>query len=207
MTQATREADYFATRYGLTATHSEVLAASKTIAPCKTLDLGSGRGRNTLYLSDLGFDVTAVDANANAIGILEQIVAAEDIGNVRTAVYDINQAALDEKYDFIVSTVVLMFLQADRIPAVIANMQDSTQPGGYNLVVCAMDTPAYPCDRFSFKFKEGELRDYYAGWTLHKYNEDVGQLHATDAAGNRLQFQFATLLAQKPAASAPNRVA
>lgn len=198
MTQATREADYFATRYGLTATHSEVLEASKLIAPCKALDLGSGRGRNTLYLADLGFDVTAVDANTNSLGILGQIIAAEGMDNVRTAVYDINEAAITEKYDFIISTVVLMFLQAERVPAVIANMQESTNPGGYNLVVCAMDTAQYPCDRFSFKFKEGELKDYYAGWTVHKYNENVGQLHATDAAGNRLQFQFATLLAQKP---------
>lgn len=198
MTHANRDADYFATRYGLTATHSEVLAASQIIAPCKTLDLGSGRGRNTLYLSGLGFDVTAVDANANAIGTLEQIIAAEGIGNVRTAVYDINDAAITETYDFIVSTVVLMFLRTDRIPAIIANMQESTRPGGYNLVVCAMDTAAHPCDRFSFKFREGELKAHYQGWTLHKYNEDVGQLHATDAAGNRLQFQFATMLAQKP---------
>lgn len=198
MTQATREADYFATRYGLTATHSEVLDASRTVAPCKTLDLGSGRGRNTLYLSDLGFDVTAVDANANAIAILEQIIAAEGIDNIKTAIYDINDAAITEKYDFIVSTVVLMFLRADRIPAIITNMQESTNPGGYNLIVCAMDTEAHPCDRFSFKFREGELKDYYTGWTLHKYNENVGQLHATDAAGNRLQFQFATMLAQKP---------
>ena len=198
MTQATREADYFATRYGLTATHSEVLDASRVVAPCKTLDLGSGRGRNTLYLSDLGFDVRAVDANSKAITTLEQILAAEGINNVETAVYDINDAAISGRYDFIVSTVVLMFLRAERIPAIIANMQEATNRGGYNLIVCAMDTEAYPCDRFSFKFKEGELKDYYQGWTLHKYNEDVGELHATDAAGNRLQFQFVTMLAQKP---------
>ena len=43
--------------------------------------------------------------------------------------YDINAAALTQNYDFIVSTVVLMFLEADRIPAIIRNMQEHTNPG------------------------------------------------------------------------------
>ena len=76
--------------------------------------------------------------------------------------YDINAAALTQNYDFIVSTVVLMFLDADRIPAIIRNMQEHTNPGGYHLIVCAMDTEDYPCQMpFSFTFKEGELAEYY----------------------------------------------
>src|SRR5690625_750323 len=198
MSNTARDVDYFTQRYGLTATHSEVLEASKTVAPSKTLALGCGRGSNSLYLSSLGVDVTAVYANPSAVQTLDQIIAAEGITNVQTALYDINQAAIDYTYDFIVSTVVLMFLQAERIPDVIVNMQASTNPGGHNLIVCAMDTEAYPCDRFSFKFGEGELKNYYKGWTFLKYNENVGSLHRTDAAGNRLQFQFATMLAKKP---------
>ena len=63
-----------------------------------------------------------------------------------------------EEYDFIVSTVVLMFLQADRIPAIIQNMQEKTSVGGYNLIVCAMDTEDYPCSvNFPFTFKEGRI--------------------------------------------------
>ncbi len=61
-----------------------------------------------------------------------------------------------------------------------------------------MDTAAYPCDMFPFRFAEGELGRYYEGWKLLTYNEDVGSMHATDAAGRPLQFQFATMLAQKP---------
>src|SRR5690625_3429727 len=198
MSNTARDADYFTQRYGLTATHSEVLEASKTIAPCKTLDLGCGRGRNSLYLRCLGFDLTAVDANPSAVQTLDQIIAAEGITNDQTALYDINQAAIDDTYDFIVSTVVLMFLQSQRIPDVFVNMQASTNPGGHKLIVCAMDTEAYPCDRFSFKFGEGELKSYYEGWEILKYNENVGSLHRTDADGNRLQFQFATMLAKKP---------
>ena len=41
------------------------------------------------------------------------------------------------------------------------------------------------------------LRDYYAGWECVKYNEDVGELHRTDAQGNRIKQRFATALMRK----------
>jgi tellurite methyltransferase len=34
---------------------------------------------------------------------------------------------------------------------------------------------------------------------LLKYNEEVGELHRTDANGNRIKLRFATMLARKPA--------
>lgn len=200
MSQTPRPSDYFTRQYGMTAAHSEVVEACQRVAPCKTLDLGCGRGRNALHLANLGFDVTAVDASANGLAALQQIVQAEGMTSIRTAVYDIHAAALTERYDFVVATVVLMFLRPESIPAVLRNLQEQTNPGGHHLIVAAMDTPSHPCDVFPFRFAEGELRRYYedAGWTLHKYNENVGAMHATDARGNPLQFQFATLLAQKP---------
>ncbi|CCJ84661.1 Tellurite resistance protein TehB [Cronobacter dublinensis 582] len=73
-----------------------------------------------------------------------------------------------------------------------------SRAGGYNLIVAAMDTDDYPCTvGFPFAFREGELRRYYEGWELIKYNEDVGQLHKTDASGNRIRLRFATMLAKK----------
>ncbi|HBB1309496.1 TPA: tellurite methyltransferase, partial [Escherichia coli] len=55
-----------------------------------------------------------------------------------------------------------------------------------------------PCTvGFPFAFKEGELRRYYEGWEMVKYNEDVGELHRTDANGNRIKLRFATMLARK----------
>lgn len=193
-----KPADYFTQKYGLTATHSEVLNAVNYIKSGKVLDLGCGRGRNSLYLNLLGFDVTSVDHNPPSIALINEIIKKEQLKNIRTDVYDINQATIEGEYDFIVSTVVMMFLNRERIPAIIENMQKSTKVGGYNLVVCAMDTEKYPCKMpFSFSFKEGELKNYYQGWELIKYNENLGNLHKTDENGNRIEMQFATMLARK----------
>ena len=189
--------DYFPKKYNSNPVHSEVLEAMESLSPGKALDLGCGQGRNALFLAQHGFEVTAVDQNELALEILQSIVEQEDL-EMTVGLYDINSANLKQSYDLIVSTVVLMFLQADRIPAIIRNMQDQTNLGGYNLIVCAMDTEDYPCQvPFSFTFKEGELADYYKDWELVKYNENPGHLHRRDENGNRIALRFATMLAKK----------
>lgn len=189
--------DYFPKKYNSNPVHSEVLEAMESLSPGKALDLGCGQGRNALFLAQHGFEVTAVDQNELALEILQSIVEQEDL-EMTVGLYDINSANLKQSYDLVVSTVVLMFLQADRIPAIIRNMQDQTNPGGYNLIVCAMDTEDYPCQvPFSFTFKEGELADYYKDWELVKYNENPGHLHRRDENGNRIALRFATMLAKK----------
>ena len=66
--------------------------------------------------------------------------------------------------------MVFMFLNRERIPAIIKNMQEHTNPGGYNLIVAAMSTPEVPCPLpFSFTFSEGELKEYYKDWEFLEY--------------------------------------
>ncbi|KGJ93733.1 tellurite resistance methyltransferase TehB [Colwellia psychrerythraea] len=180
-------------RYGLNPAHSEVVEACKLIEPCDTLDMGCSNGRNAIHLGQLGFNVTAIDTNPGAINMLQSIVNGEEMSNVKAQVYDINNASLSEDYGFINCTVTLMFVNPARINAVIADMQEHTLAGGYNLIVCAMSTEQHPCPvGFPFTLKTDQLREAYAGWELIKYNEDVGTMH------NGAKLQFATLLAQKP---------
>lgn len=103
-------------------------------------------------------------------------------------------------FDIIVATVSLMFMQASAVPHIIRSMQAQTKSGGFHLIVCAMSTEQYPAPAdFSFTLAAGELKSHYSDkeWKLHKYNENMGELHRTDANGKRIQLQFATLIAQK----------
>ncbi|UEC24003.1 SAM-dependent methyltransferase TehB [Pasteurella canis] len=192
-----KKEDYFHKKYNMTATHSEVKNAVNILSPCKVLDLGCGQGRNSLFLSLLGYNVTSWDHNENSIKFLTDTAEKENLP-IQTALYDINSANIQENYDFILSTVVFMFLNRDRIPQIIENMQSHTNIGGYNLIVAAMSTDDVPCPiPFSFTFKAGELKQYYQDWELIKYSEEMGELHKTDENGNRIKMKFVTMLAKK----------
>ncbi|MBG9368212.1 SAM-dependent methyltransferase TehB [Streptococcus sp. NLN64] len=193
-----RPEDYFVKKYNCGAVHSEILEALPIIQAHTVLDLGCGSGRNSLYLAHQGLEVTAVDKDGQALNNIQAIADEENIP-LNLERYDIHEASIEKSYDWILSTVVLMFLDASRIPDIIQNMQDQTKPGGYNLIVCAMDTERHPCPiAFPFTFKEGELAHYYNDWELIKYNENLGHLHKEDSQGNPIQLQFATMLARKP---------
>ena len=180
-------------RYGLNPAHSEVVEACKVIEPTDALDMGCSNGRNAVYLGQLGFNVTAIDTNPGAIDMLKSIILEEKMSNIKAHVYDINNASLGEDYGFIACTVTLMFLDPARVDAVISDMQDRTLAGGYNLIVCAMNTEETPCPvPFPFTLKAGQLSEAYQGWEQVKYNEDVGTMH------NGAKLQFATILARKP---------
>lgn len=180
-------------RYGLNPAHSEVVEACKIIEPCDTLDMGCSNGRNAVYLGQLGYNVTGIDNNPGAIDMLQSIITEEEMNNIKAQVYDINNANLSDSYGFITCTVTLMFIDPASVDTIITDMHNCTLPGGYNLIVCAMNTEENPCPvRFPFTLKAGQLRDAYEGWELIKYNEDVGTMH------NGAKLQFATLLARKP---------
>ncbi|UDG80047.1 SAM-dependent methyltransferase TehB [Candidatus Steffania adelgidicola] len=190
---------YFYKKYQLITTHSDVVDAVRVVAPGQALDLGCGLGRNALYLALKGFNVTAWDKNQASIEWLQTVIRREALSLVVSAdVRDLNSVIIEGIYDFILSTVVWMFLNPARIPLLITNIKACTAVGGYNLIVTAMDSDDYPCVLpFPFRFQAGELKDYYQDWKIMKYNEDVGQLHKTKVNGERINLRFATLLACK----------
>lgn len=191
--------DYFSKKYQISPTHSEILAATPYLHAGRALDVGCGQGRNALYLNQQGFEIDAWDVNPQSLQKLQQIIANENIQNIHVQQRDLNtDQRIDDQYDFICCTVVMMFLEANTIKPLIAQMQQATIPSGFNLIVCAMDTEDIPAQKdFPFAFKAGELQSLYQGWKIIKYNEDVGELHRLDAQGKRIKQHFATLLAQK----------
>lgn len=201
------EADrYLEKKYKLTAPHSEVRALLPELLASEgrqVLDLGCGRGRNSFFLKGQGFEMVGVDKKEASLETLRTIQDAEGIAFAAHA-YNIDDAALeallpDGKTDHIISTVVFQFLQAERVPSIIENMHNVTRPGGLHLIVAPITSEDLPCPMdFPHVFQAGELRRYYEGWQMLRYEETIGHFHRRDEHGNRYKSRFVTMVARKP---------
>ena len=118
--------DYFFNKYDLNPAHQEIVKAMKYVKPCKTLDLGAGQGKNSLYLSTLNFNITAVDINAKFLQDLADISIIEKL-DLNVFKHDISTANIKDTYDFIFSTDVFMYLNPTRIHSIISNMKKQTK--------------------------------------------------------------------------------
>lgn len=198
---------YMEKKHGLTAPHSEVRAALPALQGSRgraVLDLGSGRGRNSFFLFEHGFEVTSVDRSEASIDKLRELQQVE--GHQFTAsVYDINSATLSDvleggEVDHIISTVVFQFLDAERVPEIISDMQAVTRDGGVHVIVAPITSEQLPCPiKFPFVFAREELCRYYGGWDVLHYEETLGEFHRRDENGERYKSEFATLVARNTA--------
>lgn len=180
--------DYFYNKYKLNTPHSEFINAIKVISPCKTLDLGAGKGRHSLYLSLLNFDVTSIDYNAEFLHELTDISIKEQL-DINVIDHDIANANIKGSYDFIFSTDVFMYLNATRIQSIISNIKQQTHLNGYNLIVSALNATKHgrPLIPLPFTFIEGELKEYYEDWKIISYTENI----------TASPYPYAMILAQK----------
>lgn len=180
--------DYFYNKYKLNTPHSEFINAIKVISPCKTLDLGAGKGRHSLYLSLLDFDVTSIDYNAEFLHKLTDISIKEQL-DINIINHDIVKANIKGSYDFIFSTDVFMYLNPTRIQSIITNIKQQTHLNGYNLIVSALNATKHgrPLMPLPFTFIEGELKEYYKDWKIISYSENI----------TASPYPYAMILAQK----------
>ena len=111
------------------------------IAPGMSIfDAGCGFGRNLVYLLREGYDVHAVDANAEAIAELRQLAATLapglPAGNFRAETIEANSFA-DASFDVVLLNAVLHFAQDDtHFEAMLHSAWRTLKPGG--LLFCRL---------------------------------------------------------------------
>src|SRR3982750_4411644 len=124
----------------------------------RALDLACGAGRNAMYLAQLGWRVTAVDAAPGAIRILREKAPAVD---ARVADLEAGEFTIEpDTYDLICD---FFYLQRDLFPAI----RGGVRPGGtfIGAILLADD------ERRHFALNPGELRNEFAGWKILFYSE------------------------------------
>ena len=102
-----------------------VRAASLASRNGRALDLGAGAGRDTRYLLEQGFHVTAVDAEAHSVAMLKALPQA----NLHVVQSSFETFAF-ATYDLISSQFALPFTPPKHFPEVFSRMKAALAPGG-----------------------------------------------------------------------------
>lgn len=101
------------------------------------LDLGSGEGRDTAFLAEAGFSVTARDIAPTGLEKTRDLLARRGIAATRVdlAPGDVREFSyLPAAYDLALAANVYQFLSPAEAPAHIRRLQTAVRPGG----ICGM---------------------------------------------------------------------
>ena len=129
------------------------------LAPGTALDLACGPGRNTLFLAEHGWHVTAVDGSPIAIAKLRR-----RFGYIDARVADLERGEFQiqpDSYDLICDC---LYLQRDLFPQIKAG----TRTGGVAIVTVLLGDAATPT-----RVCPGELRGYFEDWKILHYREEA----------------------------------
>lgn len=158
------------------------------------LDVGSGNGRNAIFLAQKGFSVTAIDSDPHKMAALRSLATHKNL-SIITSIGDARNLEDFGSFDIVLATNILHFLNKEEIPPAIHAIQKHTENGGLNVI--SVHTDKNPSESRPYLFKEDELRNYYANWTILSYEEVLGKAFP-DKQGNLVRKYRATLIAQKP---------
>jgi SAM-dependent methyltransferase len=169
---------------GFTREPNELLkAAVAGVTPGRALDVGTGQGRNALYLASLGWNVTGVDFSMEALREAREEAAA------RKLEFDAVYADIS-KYDFGADkwNLVALIYMPDH-PDWIEKIKPSIASGGLFVLEYFARTPEDPHSGTDL----AELERAFSGWELtrHEVVEDT-----PDWARNRAKL--VRFVAKKP---------
>ncbi|MBN8439527.1 MAG: class I SAM-dependent methyltransferase [Candidatus Accumulibacter sp.] len=146
------------------------------------LDLGSGAGRNAIYLAGLGALVTAVDASDAHVEALNEI--ARRIGVDLTAVHArAEQYSPRDDLDLVLCHGILHFISTPMALEVIARLQSKTRLGGIHVITIAtFDDKNHIPESFIGQSFDGALRPQhlvqaYDGWRCVAHESYVKRDH------------------------------
>lgn len=167
-------------------------AAALFDVPGAALDVGAGAGRDTAYLLDQGWLVTAVDSSPAAAKVLRGIGPEDRLRVVRSAAEDFEPAS----YDLVNAQFSLPFVTPARFSETVSRLQDAVRPGGVMAVTFfgPRDEWNAPGSDMTFTTRS-EVEQLFAGWALVELTEI--EEDGTTATGGRKHWDVLHVIARK----------
>ena len=136
------------------------------------LDIGTGDGKNALYLAGRGFaHVDAFDLSENAIAKFHRIAARDNI-KINAWVQDLREFAFTKQYDLILSFGTLHFVEKSAWKKLLIDAKAHTNVGGMHIIQLFTDAlPASP-DIAPFAIglaADREIEALYSDWDILQF--------------------------------------
>jgi len=145
-----------------------VVEAARGLKPGTALDLGSGQGRNAVYLAGKGWDVTALDISQAGLDAARANAAKAGVA-LRTVkgAYETSDLGVD-RWDLI---AVIFAWAPVQDPSFVARLKTSLKPGGVVLFEHFVDTPDNPHAPMVRALKPDDLKTHFADFEIASYEE------------------------------------
>jgi tellurite methyltransferase len=124
------------------------------------LDLGAGKGRNTLFLAENGFEVDAFDRDNESISYLQKTASDQSL-SIRAIKNELTTLTiLPKRYSLAVAAWVLMYLRRGEREGLVKMAIKGLVPEGYLYVgVFSLEDPGY--EMCKTEFEEIEERTFF----------------------------------------------
>ena len=159
----------------------------------RTLDLGCGEGRDSVYFARHGLSVTAVDGSEVALNKLRKLAKEQSVSVAEVRRADVREYPASKTYDVVYAHNSLQFIGSDCLPT-LARLRESTTPGGLNSIsVFTRETQELADRPDLYRFDSNELKFEYRGWRMLFYGEEILWREPS-----KMYLSFARIVAQKP---------
>ena len=171
---------YSSGQYSSAEPHKLLREIVTKLKPGRALDLACGTGRNSIFLAENGWEVTAVDNSVVGVEIARNRAKEKDL-NVNFVVADLEKSEFDIEpgvYDLICD---FYFLQRD----LFGEMKKGLRSGG--VIISTIHIYGEDEEPRRFDLQEGELRELFTDMEILHYHEteavdtDAGEHHRRTA--------------------------
>jgi SAM-dependent methyltransferase len=148
-----------------------LIESVKSAKPGTALDVGTGQGRNAVWLASQDWDVTGMDISGGGLAAARANAAKAGV-SIRT-----EKAAYDD-FDFGTGRwdlIVIAFAWAPvSDPAFVSRVERSLRPGGLVVFEHFIDDEAHPYPPMVRALNPNELRLFFSGFDIEFYEEKDG---------------------------------
>lgn len=138
------------------------------------LDLGSGTGRNSLFLSSLGFDILAIERDEALASHCSNLLIQNGY-EARVECMNVTAFKPLRKFDLCLCLGILHFLELREAKDLVQRLKTSTSPQGFHVLTIADRIRnrgrcnTLPDQNFLGTISANDIKRWYADWHLLAY--------------------------------------